>query len=215
MDNQPDIIDSMIKISSLFAEEDYFEAVCNISTLLDKDDSLPESLAELYFIGVMKMNNAKFKISDSNSIYQKFDVSIQEAVNKNFEDLTKEEQNSCNLIRHCYFPSDTLNFGMNKGKTIEEIINTTPQYIPWCMVNLQHFYITPKDYYYFEQEFIGSNFHVKAFEYLLIKKHIRKKWENIVSNDGGDYNSNYIWRPSWRDAFGSDEEASIAYWNTH
>lgn len=204
-------------IVSLFGKKDFFKAACKISASLDSDESSPELLYELYFLAVLKMNNSNLMVSSENSIFKKFDNYIEHAVEKELLNLPTNEQNAINLTRYCYEPLDILEFGKHKGKSIEEIIDCDPLYIAWCMVNLDHFFISSKDYYLNHEEFIGSNYYIKSFEYLLVKIAIRNKWKPLIKDLYDDFNNEERneWRPTWGDAFGSGEEASIAFWNTH
>jgi hypothetical protein len=36
----------------------------------------------------------------------------------------------------------TLNFGKNRGQTIAEILDTSPSYIKWCLIHLDHFNVS-------------------------------------------------------------------------
>jgi hypothetical protein len=40
-----------------------------------------------------------------------------------------------------YYSDTKLTFGKYEGKVIEEILHSDPEYIEWCMINLDHFHI--------------------------------------------------------------------------
>ena len=45
-----------------------------------------------------------------------------------------------------YYLNTTLTFGKYQGKTLKEIADINPSYIEWCILNLNHFNITPSTF---------------------------------------------------------------------
>ena len=43
-----------------------------------------------------------------------------------------------------YKLNTVFTFGKFKGKTLKEVITIQPSYVEWCLVNLDHFYISDK-----------------------------------------------------------------------
>jgi hypothetical protein len=45
------------------------------------------------------------------------------------------------VFKHYYIESE-LTFGKYNGKSIEQIIEIQPSYIEWCILNLEHFFVS-------------------------------------------------------------------------
>ena len=136
----------------------------------------------------------------------------------------------------------TLDFGKYKGRSIMEVFDKNPDYVKWCLKNVDWFCITdeifdklPIDYDpNILWEKLNNNYetnmeqeHTKSEEDSLREKHNDKKERllrqelssDIIDEDYYEDSNIYMSRnPNhdnpWIDVFGAGEEADTAYWNT-
>lgn len=101
-----------------------------------------------------------------------------------------------------------LSFGKFKSKSIKEIIEIQPSYINWCILNLNHFYMTKNTLEQITK--IKKNFHLseketevlknKYFEYINFKRNsfeIKVEYDSLMKIITGNFdddineNTNY------------------------
>ena len=133
-----------------------------------------------------------------------------------------------------YELTQVLNFGKHKGKTILEIAKQEPSYLNWCMVNLEHFYISDEVLSELHEQGLDLSFNAEAesirkqkLEKIEAKMEsspedhdpYRRSWSHEELAEG-DWNYSYK-NPAhdpdenpWIDVFGPGDEAEAAYWNT-
>lgn len=138
-----------------------------------------------------------------------------------------------------FYSLDTeFTFGKFKGRTLKEVIDIHPYYLEWCLLNLDHFFLS--------DETIESIKQIKP-DFMLSETASRKRqekyqaWEQEQSNrqnerdyQEDDYHHRWTddelemgdWdydpmNPAhdpgenpWIDVFGPGDEAETAYWNT-
>ena len=123
-----------------------------------------------------------------------------------------------------YENNTPLNFGMYKGLTLENISQFNYNYISWCIINLDHFYISEETI-----ELLKSNvrgFRLKAEAEDILEKKRSDMYDSSDSSDYeydsysrktyDDYNGSYAQdQMGWsdqdiNDVFGGDADA---YWN--
>ena len=123
-----------------------------------------------------------------------------------------------------YKQNTPLKFGMYKGLTIENISQFNYNYISWCIVNLDHFYISNETIEILESTIKGFKLKDAAIDILEIKQ--SQMYDSKTSDDYeydyndrrtyDDYNDSYAQNQmGWsdqdiNDVFGGDADA---YWN--
>lgn len=102
---------------------------------------------------------------------------------------------------------DTLfTFGKYEGKTLKEIIEQEPDYLDWCVINLDHFYLSDD----MVEEITKINKNFKLSDIALEK--LKEKYQNFESDH---YERDNGWQSydDWLEGeYGDDAET--AYWNT-
>ena len=123
-----------------------------------------------------------------------------------------------------YKQNTPLQFGMYKGLTIENISQFNYNYISWCIVNLDHFYISEETIDMLKSQI--KSFKLKDSAVDILEKKRSEMYESSVSDDYeydsydrktyDDYNDSYAQNQmGWsdqdiNDVFGGDADA---YWN--
>ena len=82
-----------------------------------------------------------------------------------------------------YDLNSKVDFGKHKGQKLKEIIQNDPNYIEWCMLNLDHFRLSDKTLD--EIRRLDSTFKL-SLEAELRRKHKLRQWNdfgNIISDD--------------------------------
>lgn len=128
-------------------------------------------------------------------------------------------------------------FGKFRGKTLIDVMNEDPSYLDWCLINLDHFYISNETLEAIRQIKPNFNFSENAEEKRLEKYQELEAEQNDESEYDDfqdDYRHHYSteelemgdWdydpmnpahNPSdnpWINVFGPGDEAEAAYWNT-
>jgi hypothetical protein len=117
-----------------------------------------------------------------------------------------------------FYKLDTeFTFGKYSGKTIREVIEIQPDYIDWCAINLEHFYIV--DEIITEVKAIIPSFAIsEEGQSKLTEKY--ETWESQQENndDNDDYSSSY---EKYGGAYGYDDDTIDSafegdpenYWN--
>jgi hypothetical protein len=133
-----------------------------------------------------------------------------------------------------YRKETEIGFGKHKGKTISEVTQLEPSYLNWCMVNLEHFYISDEVLSEMHEQGLVFSFNAEAeairkqkLEKIEAKMEAstedydpcRRSWSHEELAEG-DWNYSYQ-NPAhdpdenpWIDVFGPGDEAEAAYWNT-
>lgn len=138
-----------------------------------------------------------------------------------------------------FYTLDTeFTFGKFNGRKVREVLELQPSYIEWCLLNLDHFYISEETIETIKQ--IKPNFNIteqanqkriEKYQLWEQKQTDEDNYENDYENDfhrhwneddlemgDWDYNPmNPAHDPSenpWIDVFGPGDEAETAYWNT-
>ena len=76
-----------------------------------------------------------------------------------------------------YTLDTTLTFGKYKGLSLELVISGEPSYISWCIINLDHFYISEED---LSQIFLR---YPKFSLSLEAQEELKEKYESLVAQD--------------------------------
>jgi hypothetical protein len=122
-----------------------------------------------------------------------------------------------------YTENSLLKFGKYNGSILEDIAKTDPNYINWCIINLDHFYVSEDA---IEQLRTNSGLVISEEATLALEQKRSEISEASDSNDYGfddydrrtydDYNGSYAQdEMGWsyqdiHDVFGGDADA---YWN--
>jgi hypothetical protein len=122
-----------------------------------------------------------------------------------------------------YTQNSLLKFGKYNGSILEDIAKTDPNYINWCIINLDHFYLSEEA---IEQLRANSGLVISEEATLALEQKRSEISEASDSNDYGfddyerrtydDYNGSYAQdEMGWsdqdiNDVFGGDADA---YWN--
>lgn len=122
-----------------------------------------------------------------------------------------------------YTQNSLLKFGKYNGSILEDIAKTDPNYINWCIINLDHFYLSEEA---IEELRANSGLVISEEANLALEQKRSEISEASDSNDYGfddyerrtydDYNGSYAQdEMGWsdqdiNDVFGGDADA---YWN--
>jgi hypothetical protein len=122
-----------------------------------------------------------------------------------------------------YTQNSLIKFGKYNGSILEDIAEADPNYINWCIINLDHFYLSEETVEIFKSD---SGFTISAEANLALEQKRLEMLDNSDSNDYDydnydrrtydDYNGSYAQdQMGWsdqdiNDVFGGDADA---YWN--
>jgi hypothetical protein len=136
-----------------------------------------------------------------------------------------------------FYSLDTeFTFGKFKGKTVREVLDLHPFYLEWCLLKLDHFYISDEALESIKQIKQDFSFSEKANQK---RQEKFETWQQEQENrhadnyeddyhhhwsddelEMGDWDYNPM-NPAhdpdenpWIDVFGPGDEAETAYWNT-
>lgn len=123
-----------------------------------------------------------------------------------------------------YTQNSLVKFGMYKGYKLEDIVKTNPKYIIWCVVNLDHFYLSEETIENLKSISYRFKISEKAKQVLEQKRKEMYGTADIYDCDYDypdrktydDYNGSYAQdQMGWsdqdiNDVFGGDADA---YWN--
>lgn len=122
-----------------------------------------------------------------------------------------------------YTQNSQIKFGKYNGSILEDIAEADPNYINWCIINLDHFFLSEETVEIFKSD---SGFTISAEANLALEQKRLEMLDNSDSNDSDydnydrrtydDYNGSYAQEQmGWsdqdiNDVFGGDADA---YWN--
>lgn len=181
--------------------------------LKDEAELYGEDLG-IYLVSLLKNKNTDTSFDENNPIYKRLDAlkaSYSQKV-ENEDELTEEEENANKLME--YQSNYRVGFGNYEGQNLSSIINEDPEYVLWCIINLDHFSINKA--LFLNPKLRNEPLFLSALEHNLIKEQIIEKW---TPNDDYDYDYRddyYDWSDmegDWGGLYG--EEAETGYWNTH
>ncbi len=114
-----------------------------------------------------------------------------------------------------YYSNSALHFGKYKGETLMDIVDTNPRYIGWCILNLDHFYISDETIQ--ELEMCNDKFILLEDEVDELNKKFEYLQEDEEVLDEYDYTSTWSHRdvsdyPEYNSALEMDEQ-SLEFWN--
>lgn len=111
-----------------------------------------------------------------------------------------------------YEINSMLNFGKYENFTLEDISKIDPDYINWCINNLDHFYISEE--VITEISIINPKFKVSEEE---IHK-LKGKLDNYYDNNNYHYHEDNEWNNSWDNEYYNDsldmDQQSPEYWDS-
>lgn len=129
-----------------------------------------------------------------------------------------------------YHKNTVLQFGLHKGKTIEQVLHISPDYILWCIRNIEHFKLNPSLLLHAEIAGFAPTEADKRLNALKPSYPVEVPYEDDkelpeleddyrerepVDYEDDDWEEDYSSAEnSWVDVFGPGEEAETAYWNT-
>jgi len=92
-------------------------------------------------LGLLSNHRGSLLLYENNLLHQKY---IPGAIHNSYLQkcipLLESDLKSIKLI--CYNHNTVLNFGKHKNKTVIDVIENYPEYILWCILNLDHFIIS-------------------------------------------------------------------------
>jgi exodeoxyribonuclease X-like protein len=145
-----------------------------------------------YYKTLFKINgkeppdNLNSMIHYNEALYLKFNILLEkkyeiycnefEASDYHYNKLVKEK--FAMKFFYGYNSSSILKFGKYIGKTIEEIISIDPNYILWCLVNIDHFILARSTFrqLFFDSEIQKDPIFIIALEYYLFKDNLIMDW---------------------------------------
>ena len=195
----------------------YFEINKNVD--FEDLENYSEIIKEYLDFIVLKNN---LNISETNPVFIEYERTKQKIEERQVsaEGFSEYENDVRKLI--IYKQSYIVHWGINRGKSIVEILDRNPEYLIWCVVNLHHFSIDSNIFFRIHYYSDDSQY-IKAIEINLIKHLIIEKWgtddDDDFNNfdgdrdDGGSGPESYGY-DSWDDmAFNTAFEGDIDAWN--
>lgn len=119
-----------------------------------------------------------------------------------------------------YQSNSIVKFGRYNGKTLSEIVDIEPDYIEWCIMHLDHFYISEEAVESLVE--INTDFTVSAEMQLILEEKAKNVYTRSRSNDDydkpsyGQYAGSYAQdQEGWSDNDINDafDGFADAYWN--
>lgn len=175
---------SLSKAQEYFLEKNfekanlYFEKYFDAETELYDDDTINS-----YYISMLKNNNSEISIDENNPIYKILDGLrvLYEEKDEAGEELHVEEENIKKLM--VYQSHYRIGFGTYEGKLLSEIIEENPEYVLWCIINLEHFSIDKS--LFLKAKLKNEPTYLLALEHNFIKELVLAKWNPY--NGGADF----------------------------
>ncbi|EIA08672.1 hypothetical protein [Flavobacterium frigoris] len=111
-----------------------------------------------------------------------------------------------------YYNYDTvLTFGKHKGQTLIEAVEYDADYIDWCAINLDHFYVTPEVIKFIKKKFPYIAVGPEAIDYLQEKL---QNWENQKKEKNYDLGEkDYNRSEYYNDSLDMDQQSS-EFWDS-
>ncbi|WP_375449295.1 hypothetical protein [uncultured Nostoc sp.] len=127
---------------------------------------------------------ANVDLSEDNILFNKINSIRKNSLKKRFnnEVITEEESNFEKLM--CYRHQAKVHWGIYAENSIKDILINDPEYILWCIINLDHFFIG--NYVFAINVIRKSEYYLPAIEMNSIKRLIETEWKQ----EEGDCN---IW----------------------
>jgi tetratricopeptide (TPR) repeat protein len=205
----------LINAKESFLAKDYKKANELFEKYIEDETKLNEDDLFLFLVSMLKNYNPETSIDNTNQLYNRLDTlksSYSQKV-ENEDELTEEEENAKKLME--YQSSYKIGFGNYEGENLSSIINKDPEYVLWCIVNLDHFSINKA--LLLNPKLRNEPLFLTALEHNLIKGQIIEKWTPDEDYYDYDYRYNYnddssYMEGDWGGLFG--EEAETGYWNT-
>jgi tetratricopeptide (TPR) repeat protein len=191
---------NQVEADETFSKNDFEKSVGLLEELIFEYDVTSEEIYRNYLISLLKSKNKELLLDESNPIYIKLDrlkKSYEEKI-YNIESPSEEEENTNKLIQ--YGLNHKIGFGNYKGKDIAEIISIEPDYLLWCIINLEHFSV--ENSILANPIFKEQKDYDKAIQINLIKELIIDKWGTSSSIENYSYgcNTKDFWWGNWDDA---------------
>jgi tetratricopeptide (TPR) repeat protein len=184
------------KAKELFNERNFkqakavFEDYISFDTVFNGDElgfylysMFCEDDLNFYLLTLLYNNNPEITIDEQNPIFIRLNtlkLSYAEKL-ENGKDFIEEEEN-VNKLRE-YQSNYIIGFGKHEGKELSSVICEDPEYVLWCIINLDHFFI--EKFLFLNREFKNEFLYLLAIEHNLIKEKIMEKW---MSNKNFNYN---------------------------
>ena len=121
----------------------------------------------------------------------------------NYVELNKGQYKYTSRKLYLYEVSYEIDFGKYKSQYISDILKTDPQYILWCIVNLNKFIINGISFDLFKTN--ENNLLYEAIKHNLTKLMIYELFEEPYEPKDDYDNDNYNWEDSYYDGGGGDE----------
>ena len=121
----------------------------------------------------------------------------------NYVELNKGQYKNTSRKLYLYHVSYEFDFGKYKSQYISDILKTDPQYILWCIINLNKFIIEGISFDLFKTN--ENNLLYEAIKHNLTKLMIYELFEEPYEPHDDYDNDNYNWEDSYYDGGGGDE----------
>jgi len=189
-------IEILIKAEKVYNEGDFIRAKALFEDYFATENNISENDLKIYLLSVLKINNPDISIDETNPIYYRLNAlktSYTEKV-KNGGKLIEDEINANKLLM--YLSNYTIGFGIYEGENLSSIISNDPEYVLWCIINLDHFSINK--ILFTNPKFKNEPLFPLAIEHNLIKEKILEKWKtaedeykNCYHNESYDDDNEY------------------------
>lgn len=173
---------------SEFNESNYSRANELFEFCVKNQFVLSESRAIVYLKNKLMLLDPKTELSSNNSTYKRLQGLRDEynmKVERNYWEViepmpfTQSELNVVKLIQ--YQGEYKIGFGKYNGESINNIIEINPDFIPSCIIFLEHFSVSNS--LLINRKLSCSKMYLKAIEINLIKTILIEKWKNEADEE--------------------------------
>lgn len=148
----------------------------------------------IYLNCLLLTTNEKHEITKDSQLYKYY---------LNYVELNKRQYKYTSRKLHVYNIFDEMDFGKYKSQYISDILKTNPQYILWCIINLNKFIINGISFDLFKTN--ENNIVYEAIKHNLTKLMIYELFDEPYESQDDFDNDNYNWKDSYYDGGGGNE----------
>lgn len=203
----------LINAKESYKVRDYKQANDLFEKYIEDETDLNEDDLYLYLLSMLKNNNSETSLDNTNQIYNRLNTLKSSYSQKleNEDELTEEEENANKLME--YQSNYRVGFGNYEGQNLSSIINEDPEYVLWCIINLDHFSINKA--LFLNPKLRNEPLFLSALEHNLIKEQIIEKW--TPGDDDYDYGSRDEYYDDYhdyeRDTFDALTDGQLGDWD--
>ncbi len=141
--NKIEIARKLQKASDFYDLKDYKKSIEWYEQVISE---IEKSHIRKYLSAKVKLKHGEIQIDTIHPIYKRLEELMELASSTKYDpklSFYTQEYRSVKNIKE-YYEDDLIKFGKYKGEILEEIIYKDAEYILWCIINLDHFFLYNK-----------------------------------------------------------------------